>query len=156
VKYTWWVFLHHLGVAGFLLAHGTSTAMLFRLRGERDRSRIQTLISFSGSTVTAMYVSLGVILVGGIGGAVVGKWFGFWWPWVAIGLLLAIVGAMSALARPYYQRVSESLDVRVSGVPRRSDEELDAILRSRVPLVIAWTGFLGLVAIIWLMVFKPW
>lgn len=156
MKYTWWVFIHHLGVAGFLLSHGTSTAMLFKLRGERDRRRIQDMIQFSGSTATSMYVSLGVILLGGIGAGVVGGWFSFWWPWVAIGLLLVLVALMIALAKPYYRGISEAIALRSSGVPRKSDEELDALLRSPVTLVVVWTGIVGLAAIIWLMVFKPW
>jgi hypothetical protein len=31
------------------------------------------------------------------------------------------------VARPYYQRVKEAVEVRPSGVPRRSDEELEEI-----------------------------
>jgi hypothetical protein len=62
---------------------------------------------------------------------------------------------MGMVARPYYQRVKEAVEVRPSGVPRRSDEELELILRSRVSLWNAVLGFAALVVITWLMIFKP-
>jgi len=39
---------------------------------------------------------------------------------------------MSAVGKPYYQRVKEAVEIRPSGVPRKSDEELEEILRSRI------------------------
>jgi hypothetical protein len=70
-------------------------------------------------------------------------------------ILVGMVGEMSAVARPYYQRVKEAVEVRPSGVPRRSDEELDEILRSRLALFNAVAGIVALVVLVWLMVFKP-
>jgi uncharacterized membrane protein len=40
-------------------------------------------------------------------------------------------------------------------VPRKSDEELDELLRSRLPLVNAAVGFVALAAILWLMIWRP-
>ena len=34
--YSWIVFVHVLGVFGFLLAHGAAAVVAFRLRGERE------------------------------------------------------------------------------------------------------------------------
>jgi uncharacterized membrane protein len=62
---------------------------------------------------------------------------------------------MSAVAKPYYQRVKEAVEVRPSGVPRKSDEELDQILRSRVGVVNMVIGVAALTVIAWLMIFKP-
>jgi hypothetical protein len=45
--------------------------------------------------------------------------------------------------------------VRPSGVPRRSDEELEEILTSPVALWNAVFGAAVLLAITWLMIFKP-
>jgi hypothetical protein len=51
--------------------------------------------------------------------------------------------------------VKEAVEVRPSGVPRRSDEELAEILRSPVALWNAVFGFAVLLVITWLMIFKP-
>jgi hypothetical protein len=75
---------------------------------------------------------------------------------VALITLVVMIGEMSAVARPYYQRVKEAVEVRPSGVPRRSDEEFDQMLRSPLPMVNAAAGFAALLFITWLMVYKPW
>jgi hypothetical protein len=77
------------------------------------------------------------------------------WFWISIGLLVLVIGEMSAVARPYYQRVKEAVEVRPSGVPRRSDEELEEILRSRVAVWNAAFGAAVLLVITYLMIFKP-
>jgi hypothetical protein len=126
-----------------------------RVRKERDRVRIATMLQLSGSSVTGMYVSLLWLVVFGVVAGIQG---GFWndgWFWIAIGLLVVAVGEMSAVARPYYQRVKEAVEVRPSGVPRRSDEELEEILRSPVALWNALIGAAILLALTWLMIFKP-
>ena len=42
--------------------------------------------------------------------------------------------------------------MRPSGVPRKSDEEIDEILRSRVGVVNMWIGFAALLVITWFMI----
>ena len=155
VPYNWWKFLHVAGVLVFVLFHGVSIVVALRLRKERDRERIAALLQFSGSSVLGMYVGLGwLILFGTIAAISGGSWDDGWF-WLAIVILVLVVGEMSAVARPYYQRVKEAVEIRPSGVPRKSDEELEEILRSRVGAVNAWIGFAALVVIAWLMIFKP-
>lgn len=154
-SYNWWKFLHIAGVLAFVMFHGVSVVAALRVRKERDRARIATLLQFSGSSVMGMYLALGWLIVFGVVAGIQG---GFWndgWFWIAIGLLVIAVGEMSAVARPYYQRVKEAVEVRPSGVPRRSDEELEEILLSRVALWNAVFGVAVLAAIAWLMIFKP-
>jgi hypothetical protein len=155
IAYNWWKLLHVLGVLGFVMFHGVSVWVALRLRKERDRARIAELLQFSGSSVLGMYVSLGLLLLFGVIAGFAGKWWGHWWIWLALLILVGMVGEMSAVARPYYQRVKEAVEVRPSGVPRRSDEELDEILRSRLALFNAVLGFTALAVLAWLMVFKP-
>ena len=62
---------------------------------------------------------------------------------------------MAALARPYFAKVKTACEVRPSGVPRHSDEELTEILTSSRAHAISLVGAVGLLAILYLMVFKP-
>ena len=153
--YQWLVFLHIAGVFAFLLAHGTSVAVMFRIRKERDRTKIRTLIELSGASMTGFYVSIAVLLATGVIAGVVGNWWGRLWIWLSLVLFLAIAGLMYPLATQYFRRVAGAASMRPSGAPMASDEELDELLSSSRPLVIALVGFGGILLILWLMVFKP-
>ncbi len=152
----WWISLHVIGAFGFVMCHGVSVTVALRLRKERDRARIAELLQLSGSSILWMYVSLGVLLLGGvISGFKLHVW-GFGWIWTALAILIAMVGEMSMVARPYYQKVKEAVQLRPSGVPRKSDEELELLLRSPVALANTVLGFGALAFILWLMVLKPY
>ena len=40
-----------------------------------------------------MYVSLGLLLVGGIAAGLQNHYFSFWWIWISLGLLVAAIGS---------------------------------------------------------------
>ena len=153
--YQWVLLLHILSVLALLGTHGTSMVVLYRIRAERDRKKIFDLISLSGETAIPMYVSTGAIVLTGILLGLKLKVFSHWWVWVAIVLLVAIIGLMTAVAKPYFKRVKAACEVRPSGVPRVSDEELGEILRSPTAHVVTAIGVIGLIAILYLMVFQP-
>ncbi len=146
--YTWWKFMHVAGVIAFVMFHGVSMTVALQLRRERDRGRIATMTQLSGSSLRGMYVALLWLIVFGVIGN--DGWF-----WISVGLLVVAIAEMSAVARPYYERVKEAIEVRPSGVPRRSDEELDEILRSPIGLWNTVFGIAVLAVIAWLMIFKP-
>jgi uncharacterized membrane protein len=156
IEYNWWKLLHVLGVLAFVMYHGVSMIVGLRLRKERDRTRIAELLQFSGSSVRGMYLSLAWLTVFGvIAGIQSGVYTHQGWFWVSIGVLVAVSAEMSIVARPYYQRLKEAVEIRPSGVPRRSDEELAAMMRSRLSLANAALGFAALLFIAYLMIFKP-
>jgi NADH:ubiquinone oxidoreductase subunit 2 (subunit N) len=155
MAYQWWVFLHVVGAFGFVMSHGVSVTVAFRMRKERDRAKIQELKALSGSAITGMYISLGLLLAFGIIAGFAGHWWHYWWIWAALAILIVLVAEMSAVSRPYYEKVIEATQMRDSGVPRKSDEELDQLLKSPLPMINAAIGFAGLLVIIWLMIFKP-
>jgi hypothetical protein len=156
IEYNWWKLLHVLGVLAFVMYHGVSMIVGLRLRKERDRTRIAELLQFSGSSVRGMYVALAWLTVFGvIAGIQSGVYTHQGWFWVSIGILIAVSAEMSIVARPYYQRLKEAVEIRPSGVPRRSDEELAAMMRSRLSLANAAFGFAALLFIAYFMIFKP-
>jgi uncharacterized membrane protein len=153
--YSWWKFLHVAGVIAFVSFHGVSMVAALRVRKERDRVRIATVLQLSGSSLMGMYVSLAWLITFGVVAGIQGDFWNDGWFWISIGLLVLAVAEMSAVGRPYYERLKEAVEVRPSGVPRRSDEELEEILSSPVALWNAVFGAAVLLAITWLMIFKP-
>jgi cytochrome bd-type quinol oxidase subunit 2 len=151
----WWLFLHIAGVLAFVAAHGVAMFVLFRVRKERDRHRIAELIAFSGTSTGPMYVALLVLVIGGVGAGITLHLFTAWWLWISIVILLVTIGLMYAVAAPYFRRITAACEVRPSGVPRVSDEELEQLLRSGEAPLIAVIGGVGLLAILYLMLFKP-
>jgi len=162
MTYKWVVFLHILGGFTFMLAHGVSAAVAFKLRRERDRQRIRAFLELSTSSYSAMYIALLVLLVGGITAGFIGHWWRDGWIWTAIGILIALIVGMGTFGTLYYHRVRKAV-----GLPYFSNwrehpavepapaEELEALLDTRRPVWLTLMGLGGLAVILWLMVFKP-
>lgn len=128
---------------------------MMRLRTERDRARISALSALSGSTVIPMYISLAVILASGVIAGFQGRWWEQGWIWAALAILLVVAGLMYPLGRSYYRRVRPADLFDEFGEPEISDEELEMILGSGRPWLLAIMGFGSLLTILWLMMFKP-
>jgi plastocyanin len=153
--YRFWVFVHILGVFGFLVSHGVSIGVAFQLRKERDPRRIVGLLELSAASVRGFYAALVVLLLGGVVAGFLGHWWSRAWIWAAIGLLILVSVAMWGLASPYYRRVGLVARAMADGSTAVSEEQLGGILRSGRPLTVAGIGFAGLLAILYLMMFKP-
>ena len=110
--YNAWVFIHLAGVFGFLLAHGVSVSVLFRLQKERNPERVNDLIALSGSSIRMFYVSLGVLVAGGIVAGFVGHWWSQGWIWAAVGVLL-----LSTLLFGFASNLQNVLGILNSPVP---------------------------------------
>jgi len=156
MPYRWIVFLHVVSAVVFVGFHGASFFVFDWARKQRDRSHILGAFQFSAWTVTGAYVSLAATLGTGI-------WLGFArsrlfsqpWYWLSLGLLLAMTVLMFVTAKPLADRTRAAFELRPSGVPRVSDDELTQILRSPRTHVTSAIGFIGLVAILYLMVLQP-
>jgi plastocyanin len=153
--YQWWVLIHLLGVFGFLASHGVSMIITFRLQRERDPRQVASLLQLSSSTISAFYASLALLLAGGIVAAFLGNLWAYGWIWAALIILLVVSLAMYGMARPYYRRVRFVTTAIVEGSEAVSPQQYDSILGSGRPMTIAAIGLTGLVAILYLMLFKP-
>jgi hypothetical protein len=156
VPYAWIRFLHIASAIGFMAIHGASVVVLYAVRNESDRGRIESLLGFSAKTVIAMYLSLVAVIGTGFWlGFVVPGYFSQPWYWLALGLLVLTTAFMWLVARPFGKRIRAACEMRSSGVPRISDEQLGQILRSQKTNVITAIGVIGLGVILYLMVFRP-
>jgi len=154
--YRLWVFVHLVGVAGFLTVHGVSMWALFAVRAVNgDRDRILEWCETSKRAVTPMYISFGLLLLGGVAAGIDGARFAEWWLLVSLAILLALTTLMSMIATPYMRRLREGCTRWADGSYTMSDEELRATLTGPATTITVASGSVGLLAILYLMVFKP-
>jgi hypothetical protein len=160
--YPWVVLGHVIGAFLFVFAHGVSAFVAFRLRNERRPDHVATLIGLSSSSMSVMYLGLLVLLAAGIAAGFMGDWWGSVWIWASIGVLLAVMTAMYLVGTRYYIGVRHAVGISAPQdgkaapppVPM-APEELDALLTSRRPEMLAVIGGVSLTAIVWLMLVKP-
>lgn len=162
VIYRWLVYAHILGVFVFLIAHGVSAGVGFRLAKERNRERVAALLDLSGSSYRVMTLGIWWILITGLILGSVGGWWTLTWFWAAIVVLLLLGGLMTPLATIPYNRIRAMLGLRTPmrrkqppPAPSGTDEELSAALAKISPIPSAAVGFVGLAVLLWLMIFKP-
>ena len=151
----WWVFLHIAGAFGFLMAHGVSVYVTLRLPKEREPARVSQLLELSASSVGFMWNSIGALLIGGIAAGFTGHFWGQGWIWAAIVVLVIVMAAMYAMGTSWAKRLRTISGAMAGGTDAVSREQFEEILRSRRPYTIAAIGFVGLLLILWLMIFKP-
>jgi hypothetical protein len=158
--YPWIVFVHVVAAFTFVLAHGASAAVSLRLRHERELERVRAMLDLSQSATGAMYGALVVLLIGGIAAGFVAGLRGRGWIWGAIVVLVVILVFMYVRAIPYYASLRRAAGqpyfLRGPHGPEPVDmARLNVLLASARPVELAAVGYLGLVAILWLMFFKP-
>jgi hypothetical protein len=160
--YPWVVFVHVAAAFLFVMGHGASMWASDQIRRERDAVRITTLLELSGRSLGLVYGSLLTLLIAGIAAGIMGGHFARGWIWASIAVLVAIMVGMYVLASRYYGRVREAVGIRSYQTPKDapdptpvSAEELAALVDSRRADYIGLVGVIGLLVLLWLMLFKP-
>jgi hypothetical protein len=162
----WLILLHVLAVLGFLMVHGVSAFVLFRLRQEHDRERIRTLLDASASTQNLLGLFLLVFFASGVLAGLAGpNWWnnGTLWLWVSLAVFIGVMIGMTAFGAAYLNGLRVALGLPTTRqralaadapVPV-DDAALAALLASPRPMIVAVIGIVGLAVITWLMVSKP-
>ncbi|HEV2236645.1 MAG TPA: hypothetical protein VGR57_08300 [Ktedonobacterales bacterium] len=156
--YQWLVLFHLVGVFSFLLAHGVSAFVIFRVPAEKDVTALRTLLNLSMRAQIVATISLVVLLIFGVWAAFVGSQWSHGWPWAALGVLVVVWGAMSGEAgrtmRGLRAAVGFAGPNKPMGQPGTPEQIAAAQVRVR-PAISATIGGVGLLALLWLMVLKP-
>jgi len=162
IPYEWLVYAHIFGVFVFLIAHGVSAGVGFRLAKERNRERVAALLDLSGSSYRVMVLGFSWILISGLILGSVGGWWIQRWFWAALIVFILLAGLMTPLAAIPYNRLRAMLGLPapMRRKPIRSatpgtDEEMSAALARISPIPNAAVGILGIAVLLWLMMFKP-
>lgn len=160
--YPWIVFVHVAAAFLFVMGHGASMWASDQIRRERDVERVRVLLEMSARSLGLVYGALLTLLIAGIAAGIMGGHFARGWIWASIGVLVAIAVLMYALATTYYRGVREAVGIRAPQTPKDapdpvpvSADELAAIVDSRRPDLIGLVGVVGLLILLWLMMFKP-
>jgi len=153
--YLWLVALHLVGLIVFVMCHGVSMFVVFRIRTERNRGVIVALLDLASRANQAMYIGLLLLAIGGLGAA---------WnaglllaPWVvgSYVVLIVTIVVMYAAGSGFYYPLREGLEGSEK-VARFEDEELfTKLATSSRPFLLAAVGLTALVVLVWLMVLKP-
>jgi F0F1-type ATP synthase assembly protein I len=160
--YPWIVIGHVVAVILAFAAHGVAAFAMFRVRRERDRTRLAAILELSSASFVAAMVALLAAILLGIVAAVVGGHFAKFWPWASIIVLVLSIGSMTPLAAIPMNRVRMALGMAVQGDKRDApprvpgtDAELASALagiRPELPTVI---GVAAIAILVWLMRAKP-
>ena len=160
--YPWVKFVHVAAAFLFVLGHGASVWTSDQIRRERDPVRIRALLELSSRSLGVVYGSLVTLLVAGIVAGIMGGWFGRGWIWAAIVVLVAVIVLMYGLASRYYGQIREAVGLRSYSTPKDAPDptpvsaaELAALVNTRRADVIGLVGFIGLLVLLYLMMFKP-
>jgi len=162
VDYQYLLLAHFLGFALFLIGHGVSMFFAAALRRERNVDRLRALLDLSLSSLIANYVGLLLLIASGIWLGFAGMFWGQGWIWTAIAILVAEMALMIVMGVTYFGRVRTAVGLqpyrRTNQVPLgpvASPEDLDRLLSGPQSRIIMGVGVLGLVALMTLMVLKP-
>lgn len=146
------VFLHLVGVIVFALAHGVSMFAAFRVRRETDPRVVASILDMSKGAISMLYIGLLLLGIGGLGAAWQAGWLLSPWAIASYGVVILVLAVMYSLATPYYVKVRELVG---DGTAQVDPDELRQVLNTRRPELLVSVGAIGLLVLLWLMVFQP-
>ena len=159
--YEWVLFLHVIGALVFMMSHGVSIFVAFRLQQERMVDRIRALLDLSSMSLKGMWGATLVLLGAGIALGFMGKWWAQGWLWLSIGIIVAVAVSMFVISgRAYYPlRTAVGLPDPWSKEDELGDvapeNEIRALIEASHPRLMAIIGLGGFFLILGLMMFKP-
>jgi len=169
--YQWIRFIHIAAGLTFVLAHGASVALSFRLKKEYEveffkkqhhLERIQAYLDLAGETWLTAMISLAVLVLSGVVNGFIGHWWeNSGWIWAAVGLLVVMVIWMQVPTREIHDlRKAVGLPYREGGKAQEPDEplpfdEIERLLKTTHPWVTTAIGYGGTLVMVYLMAFKP-
>lgn len=158
----WLIFLHILAALTFFLAHGTSAAMAFKIRREKDFARIGAMLDLSWSTMVLMGVSF---LIMGLTGIILPFLIRIWnkgYIWVSIVLMLFVFIYMAVFNETRYKQLRRLVGLpymkgskQLPPEPPSNPEEVAALLQKTNVTGLVVVGYIIPAIVLWLMVFKP-
>jgi hypothetical protein len=162
MDYNYLLLGHLLGVVIFVSGHGISMALIALMRRERNVDRLRAMLDMSLGGLFATYGGLLLTIGFGIWLGFAGGWWGAGWLWTSIAILVGIMALMMYMGVSYFSRIREAVGLQpyrftgsVTLGPVASEAELAALLMSPKAGLTQSLGTLALIALLVLMVLKP-
>lgn len=154
------VFVHAATILLFFIAHGTSMAVAFQLKGETDPARVRALLELSRFSLGAPAIAFVTIgFFSGVAAGFLGGWWGSLWIWISLVLFIAVAGLMTPLAASRLGRIRAAVGLAKGGAEAseaaEDPAELRRLLEAWNPLPVATMGLAAFIVILWLMLTKP-
>jgi len=158
----WLIFLHVLSAITFFLGHGTSVAMAFQIRKEKDLVRIRAMLDLSESTLIVTFVAFLIMGLSGLALPFLLKIWGKGWIWASIVLMVIVFLQMTFMNEKRYKILR-----KLVGLPYRqgntvfpaeapaSQAEVEAHIQKLNMGELVVVGYVIPMIVLWLMVFKP-
>jgi len=158
----WLIFLHTLSAFTFFLGHGTSVAMAYQIRKEKDFARIRAMLDLSESTLIVAFVAFLIMGLSGLVMPFILKLWGKGWIWASIVLILIVFLQMVFMNEKRYKILR-----KLVGLPYRqgnkilpaeapaSQSEVEAHIKKMNVNELVIVGYVIPMIVLWLMVFKP-
>ena len=144
--YVWLKFVHLAGLGAFLFGHGIAGGASLALRAKPAADISRALLQLSIWSYRIAYPGLFLLLITGVWMGFAGSWWGRGWIWASIAVLVVVFGLMSFVSIPYH---------RARDSAKEGDSALAQRLERTRPLLGVWIGAVGILALLFLMVFKP-
>ena len=158
--YRFVVFLHVASVLIFMLSHGASAAVAFRLKKVSELQEVRALLTLSSSTFNTFYGSFLLLLGAGVAAGFMKHLWGKGWLWTSLGLFILITISMLTMATPHFRALRKASGMEYyerKRMPAQEPrpEEVAVLLKSSLPTTISLIGTIGILIILWLMIYKP-
>ena len=159
--YRWLVFLHVASSFLFMMTHGATAAVMFRVRSEVSRDSLISLMEIRRWAEIPFSIATAVMFLSGIALAFAGGWWRTGWIWSSLAILVLITVAMATMGRRYLDEVAASItgeliDGEDNGLADPTTElDFSRAASAGRPELLASIGIIGFLAILWLMMFKP-
>lgn len=156
--YKWIVFLHVTTIFVFLVQHAVEIFVTFRLRAQQEPEGVFAIYAFmlNNNTRNLRITYSLIIVTGAIAGFMV-PWWRQGWMWTALGVMIAIWIVMGRIGPIYLTAVDDITNqaIQDKADPSALDKFRNDLKARREPEVMAVTSVVGLLIILWLMMFKP-
>jgi hypothetical protein len=155
------LFAHVLFAFLYLLAHGSSVAVAFRVRRETSAERVRTLLDLSRSSVKAANLMFLALILCGVALGFLRHAWSSGWIWSSVAILVLVLVMMARGVVPHFQKIRSAVGLVLvdgnwqGGGTQSSADELASALASGNPAVAAAMAMGGWAVILWLMLFKP-
>ena len=156
--YNWIVFLHVTVIFIFLVQHAAEIFATYRLREQKEPEGIFATYSFMPDNNSRnLRITYSLIIVTGAVAGFMAPWWRQGWMWTALGVMIILWIIMNRIGGNYLTAVDAITDQAIKNkADTTAIEKFRSDLRARrEPEVMTVTSVVGMLIILWLMMFKP-